>query len=183
VLSPAYPGFPALAGDQVASFDQFGTRNRYFGVQLGLKENFSCGPFVVDLTGKVAVGDTHEVVHINGGQQVLTPTGPMPPVPGGLLALPTNIGHFHRDQLAFAPEFDVNVGYELCHYCTLFVGYSFLYLSQVARAGDQIDLGIDVNNIPNHVPASPSGQSRPEVTLRETGFWAQGVNFGVEFSW
>jgi hypothetical protein len=62
------------------------------------------------------------------------------------------------------------------------VGYSFLYLSSVVRPGDQIDRVLNVTRIPNFVPgAVPSGPLRPMPLIHDTDFWAQGINFGVEF--
>jgi hypothetical protein len=65
------------------------------------------------------------------------------------------------------------------------MGYSFLYWSNVWRAGDQIDRVVDVTQIPNFAPpdVQPTGFARPGVPFRTSDFWAQGLNFGVEFTW
>jgi hypothetical protein len=137
----------------------------------------------VDLRGKVAIGATTEEINIKGSQILVTPDGQATTFAGGLLALPTNMGNFHKDRLAFAPEFNVNVGYDVSQHVSLFVGYDFLFWSQVARPGDLIDAALDVNNIPNHEPAPASGQVRPAPTLRQTEVFTQGVNFGIAFQW
>jgi hypothetical protein len=50
------------------------------------------------------------------------------------------------------------------------------------RPGDQIDRGLDVTRIPNFgVPANPLPQPRPAVPFKETDYWAQGINIGLEF--
>ena len=68
-----------------------------------------------------------------------------------------------------------------------FVGYNFLYWSNVIRPGDQIDTVIDVNRVPRFVPPGvivpDAGVQRPAVLFRETDFWAQGINFGVQYRW
>jgi hypothetical protein len=104
---------------------------------------------------------------------------------GGLLALPTNIGHFSRDRFSVVPEIGVNLGYQLTDHLRAYVGYNFLYWTNVVRPGAQIDRVLDVTLIPNFpVPgAVPTGQNRPMVPFKENDFWAQGINFGLEFRW
>ncbi len=60
----------------------------------------------------------------------------------------------------------------------LTVGYTFLYWSQVARAGDQISTVINPSQFP---PGQLSGAPAPQFKLALSDFWAQGVNFGVDF--
>jgi len=67
-------------------------------------------------------------------------------------------------------------------WCRLSVGYNFLYCSSVLRPGNQIDRVLDETLIPNFgTGVAPAGQSRPAPILRGSDFWAQGLNFGVEF--
>jgi hypothetical protein len=58
-----------------------------------------------------------------------------------------------------------------------FIGYDFLYLSSVARAGNQVDLRTNGSLI----TPTPSGPSNPPFAFHGTDYWAQGVNFGLEF--
>jgi hypothetical protein len=61
------------------------------------------------------------------------------------------------------------------------VGYTFLYLSRVARPGDQIDPALNPNRVPiDNGFGTPGGPDRPTLDFKSTGFWAQGVNIGVE---
>ena len=46
--------------------DQFNTRNQFYGGQLGGRINWQYDRFVLDLTGKLALGDTHQTVDIQG---------------------------------------------------------------------------------------------------------------------
>ena len=103
-------------------------------------------------------------------------------VPGGLLVLSTNGGRRARDEFAVVPEIGINVGYQICYWLRAYVGYSFLYWSDVARPGDQFNRVVN----PTIVPASntfgtPIGPAQPSCTFQHTDFWAQGVNFGLEF--
>jgi hypothetical protein len=177
------PGVPTFGGDHISVVDSFSTHNRFYGGQIGVDTEFHQGPWFVDLRGKLALGDTRQVVRISGGQTITTPAGVTSSFLGGLLALPTNIGHFHRDQFGVMPELGVNVGYQFNDHWRAFIGYNFLYWSSVLRPGDQIDRVLDVTKIPNFLlnPPPPAPQARPAVLFRDTEFWAQGVNFGLEF--
>ena len=50
-------------------------------------------------------------------------------------------------------------------------------LSSVARAGDQVDLRVN----PNLITTTPVGPANPPFAIHDTNYWAQGVNFGLEF--
>ena len=48
------------------------------------------------------------------------------------------------------------------------------------RPGEQIDRTVNTNQLP---PAVGGGPARPMFQNNATDFWAQGVNFGVEFKY
>ena len=101
---------------------------------------------------------------------------------GAFLALPTNSGHMARDTLAIVPELGINAGVQLTTHMRATIGYSFLYLSNVLRPGDQIDRTLNATQIPT-VVGNPTlvGTPRPLASFRETDFWANGFNAGLEF--
>src|SRR5262249_41491698 len=148
---------------------------------LGAETELRRGRWFVNLRGKVALGDNHETVNIVGGQTVTAPGGAVSQFRGGLLALPSNMGHFTRDHFAVVPEAGCTVGIQLTDGLRAYVGYTFLYWNNVLRPGDQIDRVLDVNQIPNFMPGPPTTQVRPLVPFRQTEFWAQGLNFGLEW--
>ena len=120
----------------------------------------------------------------NRSEDVLNPDGSMTFFRGGLYALRSNIGRRQRDELAFVPEVGLNVGVQLTRHLKLFVGYSFLWISTVARAGEQIDPVINVSQFPIRSGDGPLvGRARPAPKLHGTDFWAQGLNFGMELSY
>jgi hypothetical protein len=172
-------------GTQASVSDRFGTRNQFIGPQLGVAALLRRGQLFFDIRGKLALGDTHQVVQIGGNQVVVKPGGMPMGFTGGLLALPTNIGTFRRDALSVVPEIGLNVGYQLTPRIKAYVGYSLLCWTNVLRPGDQIDLNIDQALIPNFNPnpLPPTGLNRPAVPFRESSYWAQGFNFGLEISY
>ena len=92
-------------------------------------------------TGKVALGDMQQQTRINGvlASNDFNGLGPVQTFPGGYFALPTNSGTYTRDRFAVVPEANLSVGYQVNRVISVFAGYSFLYLSNVARPGEQID--------------------------------------------
>ena len=172
-------------GDAEIIHDSFGVRSQFFGGQVGARSEFDYGPLYAELLGKVAVGDSHETVRVNGNTTLIPAATGVPVVaPGGLLATATNIGRKSRDEFAVVPELGVNVGYQPVPLLRFFVGYTFLYWSDVVRAGDQIDRTVNLTVVPSSGTFGPlTGPARPVVPFRTTDFWAQGVQFGFELQY
>ena len=174
-------------GQLLAAFqlnDQFRTQNQFYGGQLGLDAQFRCDRWTLDVRGKIAMGDVHQTVDINGSTSATIPgiSGTIVNS-GGLLALSSNIGQYHRDRFAVIPEVGVNVGYQITDGLRCFVGYNFLYVSSVVRPEDQIDTTINPTLVPknNLQGVVPSGPARPAFDFKGTDFLAHGVNFGFEY--
>jgi hypothetical protein len=162
-------------GQTFTVVDSFSTHNFFAGGQLGLDVGWHVGCWSIDLLGKVALGNMHEAVTING----YTTLGSSGPLPGGLLTAPTNIGHFSRDQFAVLPEACLKLGYQITPRIKAFVGYNFLYASNVIRPGNVIDTTVNVSQL----PGGPGliGQARPSILYHGSDFWAQGISIGLEF--
>ena len=182
-INPALPlGSPFFGGSTISVSDQFDTRNNFYGGQVGLRSQVTRGRVFVEAQGKVALGVTHQVVDVHGSTAITPPGGPTAVTPVGFLASGSNSGRFTRNRFSVVPEVGVNVGYLVTDHLRAFVGYNFLYWSSVVRPADQIDLGLSGTQIPTDLRFSPgTGPARPAVLLQDTGFWAQGVSFGVEF--
>jgi hypothetical protein len=171
----------ALATPTGGSFlvaDGFNTRNRFYGGQVGLDAEVRRGHWFLDVKTKIALGSNNEVVNIGGNTVITDPVRGQSALSGGLLALSSNSGRFSREMFAVAPEATVNIGYQLTSNLRAYVGYNFLYLSNVVRPGDQIDRTINPNLIP---PPMPSLPVRPAFVFKGSDFWAQGLTFGLEF--
>ena len=180
-VAPSVPGF---GGSSVALQDEFRTVNDFYGGQVGAEAGAQFGPLMIDFRCKMALGQMQQTADVNGATDVLNPDGSMTFFRGGLYALRSNIGRRQRDELAFVPEVGLNVGVQLTRHLKLFVGYSFLWISTVARAGEQIDPVINVSQFPIRSGDGPLvGRARPAPKFHGTDFWAQGLNFGMELSY
>ena len=52
-----------------------------------------------------------------------------------------------------------------------------------ARAGEQIDRAVNSTLLPNSGVTPVGDVTRPQFSFQETGFWAQGVNVGIDCRW
>jgi hypothetical protein len=182
--------FPQLAaagfaGNQLRILDTFLTRNRYTAGHIGLRAKYFGDLANIDFRVKLAMGTNEEQIKIDGGQQRILANGTSVRSRGGLLALPSNIGRFNKDQFAFAPELEGTINVPFGHHINLNLGYNFIGLSRVVRPGDQIDTNIDSTQIPNL--GTPTGNRsnlpRPSLPYKQTKYYAHGFNIGLEFCW
>ncbi len=164
-------------------YDQFDSSNRFHGGQLGLHADVSGKWLFCEFTGKIALGQTTEVVKIDGATAVYTPVlGGIATerFPGGLYALPTNIGRYTQGVFAVVPEGTFKIGLKLGDTGRFYVGYNFLYLSDAVRAGDQLDRTINPSQIPVLNGNGGLAADRPRPFFNRSDFWMQGLMLGLE---
>lgn len=174
-------GIDAPFGTQFTVVDSFNTINTFNGAQIGLAGERRFGNFFVAGRATVSGGNTHQQVTINGMTQVRSPDGTRTNLVGGLLAQRTNIGTYSVDQFSVVPEVGVNLGYQVSSNLRVFGGYNFLYWTNVVRAAEQIDLGVNPTGVPRAVPPSVlQGAPRPAFFNRDNDYWLHGVTAGIE---
>lgn len=92
------------------------------------------------------------------------------------------MGQQTRNTFAVVPEVQLQAGYRLQNGVRFFVGYDFLYVSNVLRPGDQIDTTLNLTSNPALAPGTTlTGAARPSATFNSSSLWAQGVNIGASF--
>jgi len=184
-LPGAAIGMPLASG---VVFDSFRTTNQFNGGQIGLVGTYQRGRWSLDGRAAVAFGTTNRTLEITGSQNLVMTNGMPATAAGGLLALPgANIGRYSDSVFSVVPEAGLNVGYQLTSRMKLFVGYNFLYMGNVLRPGNAIDTNVDAARIPNFLPpgsAGPvAGPPSPGPQFRSSGFFVQGISFGLQFNW
>ena len=177
LMSIAQQG-PVAFGTTFDITDRFRTRNEFQGGDIGLIGTAYRGAWSLEAMAKVALGNSHSKVRIQGSTTTTVPGQTPNTLEGGLLALPSNIGAYSRNDFAAIPQFTVRLGYQCNCHLRLLVGYDFLYWANVARAADQIDLRVDTNQLP---PGSPG--DFPQFRYADSNFWAQGISGGAEIRW
>jgi hypothetical protein len=177
---PFFQGNPLLYS-HINIDDNFRTRNDFLGGQVGAQVGYAYSRFLFNLAGKLGLGDVREQVKIDGSTTATNILGKSATVPGGLLALPTNMGTFSRNAFALLPSVDATVMFEINSQIHLLVGYNLLYLTDVARPGDQIDRNINRTQLPTSQTYNPGagGPNSPGFTFHGSDFWAQGFTAGL----
>lgn len=188
-VNPLVPGFASFDGatigppDTLHDYDSFGTKNKFFGAQVGAHASYEYKCFTFESFFKLALGGTIEQTNIAGATTLVTPTGTTV-APGSILALPSNIGNYSRTVFGIVPEFGLNLGVDLCQNVRLKLGYSFLMWNHVVRPGNQLNPNVN----PGQVPGSPAGTFAnvtgpvsPVYRFNDELFWGHTFNLGVEF--
>lgn len=169
-----------FAGININVSDRFALNNDFFGGQIGVRSEYHFGKFELDVVAKIALGDSRETSTVSG--RTVANTAIPINAPAGLLALASNSGTFTRNAFAVVPEVGVNLGLRITERFSAFAGYTFIYWSDVARPGDQIDRNLNPNLIPtSNTFGTPGGPARPAPGIRSTDFYAHGLNVGLSF--
>ncbi len=168
--------------------DNFTTRNNFYGAQVGLRQGIALGRFLIDVTTKVALGNNHGTLNINGSTLVTgNLVGGFPPpgnYPGGVFTQPSNIGTFVSNKFSVVPEFQLQLAYAVNDFLSCSVGFNFLYATGLLRPGNQIDRNIDATQsfaLNAGLGGLSPGPAEPFVLLKRSDFWATGLTAGVEF--
>src|SRR5262245_22771081 len=187
VLAPGTVGFrgtAAPAPDIVSLTDFFETNNQFFGGQLGLRGQWTRGPWSLELAGKIGIGDTVQKVSIAGHTLLTNSQGATLTENGGLYAAGSNIGDRTHDRFSFISEASLQVGWQLRPRLRLIAGYDFLFWDDVVRPGRQIDRNIDPRQVPSNLAFSSATATRqPAPLFQASDFWTQGLMVGVEFKY
>lgn len=179
-----HANYDDVAGIPNSNFDvtdTFDARNEFHGGTVGFLAQTYHGRWMVTAMGKVGLGNMRQTVNING-QTIATPVGGGAAAvsPQGLYALGTNIGSYSNDEFGIIPEGKINFGYQVNRNWTAGVGYSFMYWNDIITAGNTLDRSLNLTQIPGPLV----GAARPDFAFGERrDFWAQGINFSLQFSY
>jgi hypothetical protein len=157
--------------------DAFESENTFNGAEIGLIATQDLGCWDIEFLAKFALGTTRSKVRINGSTTIGVPGEATETDPGALFALPSNIGEHTLSKTGGMTEIGVRLNYDFAPCWRASLGYTCIYWYHLARAGDQIDTTLDLSQLP---PGQLTDQTRPDVPWITEGFWAQGLNVGLE---
>jgi hypothetical protein len=176
----AFEGTPVVAPSTLGIADNFETRNDFYGGQVGFQVDCHPGRFFANFTGKLGLGNTHEVARNFGTSSLTNATGATTTVAGGLLTVGGNSGFHSQNEFTFLPEIALNVGMEVTCNLRMFVGYTFLYWDNVMRPGSEFNRFVNTSLVPTSMNlGSAPGSSSPSSLGDHTQFWAQGLTVGA----
>ncbi len=163
-------------------FDRFQSENEFNGAEFGFIWEGGWRRWTLECINKMAVGNVHQTVAIDGGTIISPLTQPQQTFEGGLLAQRSNIGAYSHDEFGLLNEVGLTLGLYVTPRLRWTLGYTFVYLNSVARAGDQIDLDVNPDLIPPEI--SPlQGPLRPQFAFEDSDYWISGVNLGLDLRW
>ncbi len=164
-------------GTQITTRDWFDVENEFHGGTIGLMAQGYDGRLTWNLLTKIGFGNTAQTVTIRGESTTLVPNAGSATFNQGLLALDTNNGVYEQDAFTVVPELDLSVAYSLTNRLAVSIGYSLVYWSNVALAGDAIDSTIN----PTQIDGPLIGPARPAFNGIDDGsFWAHGLTAGLQ---
>lgn len=161
--------------------DLITTRNNFYGLNLGFRNEFRLNRVFVDQTLKVAVGFTHQKLNMEGATRFVN-AGIPTTVPYGSYVLEPNSGNFSDKQFAILPEYNIKLGYQWTQRFSTYIGYDIMYLSKVARPGDQINPNVNPTLLPVSAvynPQFPFGPPEPALLFDKSDYLLQGFQFGM----
>lgn len=165
--------------------DQFDAHNRFHGGQLGLHADARRGVVFCEMTAKVAFGQNYEVVKTEGMSVIQTPvfggTATRAFGGSGVYVQPSNAGRTANGVFAVVPEGTIKFGFRIGDAGRMYVGYSFIYMSDAVRPGDQIDRTLNPSQLPLVNGVGPAFTAdRPGRFVNRSDFWVQGLTLGFE---
>jgi hypothetical protein len=169
----------STATQSIAVMDLFDAENEFQGGHFGLRGDYRCGRFGVELLGKFGFGNMRQSVLISGSTTSTDASGASVTRNSGLLAQEsTNAGLHEQDKFSFMNEAGVKLAFYPVERLKLSVGYSLMYWSSVVRPGFEIDTAVD-GRLLTTLP--PAGATRPAFGFDPTDYLVHGLNFGAEF--
>jgi len=164
--------------------DRFFTENQFFGGEIGFLWEWEYRRWSLEFLSKLAIGNNQQKVHISGMTVTETHLAPASiKTNSGLLAQPSNVGDYSRNEFSVIPEIGATVGFQLTPRLRLTGGYTLVYWGNVVRPGDQIDLYVNPDYLESTLTGNEGPPFSPAFAFNDTDLWAQGINVGGELRW
>lgn len=176
----SFGGAPLAAGDMLSTVDSFRITNSFYGGSCGARLYYAGERWFVTALGKAALGTVQERATVSGSTMLTNQSGVQTTLPGGILATTANIGSYYQHAFAVAPEGHFNFGFQLTPCVTVRIGYTFIYLSNVARPGDLVNRATSAGLVPSDPAYGAAGTKPPALQFHTSSYWAQGLNFGMD---
>ena len=153
--------------------------NRFYGGGAGLRLGITPGRFYANVETKLAVGANRQSLRLDG-TTTLSGAGDFQSASGGLL-IPASInGLYTRNEISFQPDVGVKVGFQITPAVGVYVGYNFLYMSNVLRPGDNFTDSVNPTQLPSSQNFGvPFGPNNNPIQLNSGDFWMHTVGAGV----
>jgi hypothetical protein len=167
------------AAGVLAQSESLQAQNRFYGGQVGAEWEFRLGPVFFLTRGKVAFGVTDVNPNLSAETRTINPAMMTFVQSQGLYVSAATAGRSEKTVFAVSPELNFRFGLDFNDWVRFSVGYTFIGLSDATRAGDLINR--NVNPLTINQPLALTTVA-PQATTPTTGFWVQGFDVSVRFS-
>lgn len=161
-------------GEIVRFRDDATAVNHFHGGQIGLAGEYRVDRWFVTANGKVAFGAVLTDTDLEGKFRV---NGTV--VPSGFYARPGLNGTREYTRFGVMPTVGFTFGRQLGDHARVFIGYNFLYLNNLTRAGDIVDPTPSVLASNPQATVPLAAPNRRDATTSD--IWAQSVSAGLEW--
>ena len=174
-------GTPLAVGSTLSEIDRFATETEFNGAVIGVRGERCCGAFTWEGGIRLAIGESSSRAAISGETTATAPDGSGGTIVDesdfGLLTQDTNIGNYRRSDFTVSPELRLGLSWDLAPCWRGTLGYTLLYVGQVARVGDTIDRQVNLTQVGT---GGLDGVPEPRFEWRLTDLVAHGFNVGLE---
>jgi hypothetical protein len=154
--------------------------NEFNAFDLGFRTEIRGANWTLNFLTKVATGGIFSDVKIRGSTTTAVPGVAPVTQSGGVFALSSNIGNHRHEDWTIFPEFGVNFSWHMTPRLEMRLGYSFLFMNDIARAHDQLNFNINPGLFPPPTAAAGSA-NQPSFQLRQGDAWIQAINVGLQY--
>jgi hypothetical protein len=191
----SYQGLNTFGGQNFAfgASDKFTTDNNFYGVNIGVHLRASYHGFFAELTPQFALGAMIEDVNVSGNAftggsgMIGGLNAGLTGNPGGLYAIGNKLGDRSQDKFTYVPQVTFKLGYDIKNIAEIFVAYDAMYISEVARAADQVDTNIDSSVSPlgsyyfaDQGASAPGGVDHSAAPrIMSSSLFEQGISAGA----
>ena len=130
------PGTTLLSRDEVTA------RSSYNGLLLGFQADTHSDRWTFSARPRVSIANAQREVNRQGSTQITLPGGGFIVKNEGTYVLKSDAGTFKTNEITAIPELDLGISYAVTPHLRLFAGTSGLFLPVVAKANNQLQLGV-----------------------------------------
>ncbi|WP_020470168.1 BBP7 family outer membrane beta-barrel protein [Zavarzinella formosa] len=135
-------------GTAIVSRDEITTKNSYNGFLLGFQADATWNDWTLTIRPRVSIAVADREVTREGLTQIILPGGGRLVKQEGTYLLKQDMGDFRANEVTALPELDLGLSYAVTSNLRLFAGTSALFLPVVAKANNQLQLGIRPDRLP-----------------------------------
>ena len=175
-----FQGRVVAGGGTTAVNDRIETSNKFYGGIVGLRTNLHVEAFTFTVGGKLGLGVMDETVRANGSTTLSGTAAATTTSSGGFFVPNGTAGVFRRTEFTTIPELNTNLAVQVTSHLTLTLGYTYLYIDNVVRPGDQLNTRLNSTLLPTSTNFGVnSGVRQAGIPFSTSTYWAQGFNLGL----